>query len=193
MSNDADTAMLSIDQGVSNQPVFERQSEALIVTLAPERARFSLRVKPDHRVALVSQTGIALPAKIGETIIDGDDMRFCLGPDEWLLISPIEMREERRKGFQEAAKTIPFSFVDISHRNVGVSIAGALAARVLNTGCPLDLSLERFPVGKATRTVFERAQIVLFREAEQTFYVELWRSFAPYFLGLIEKAAAEWS
>jgi len=64
---------------------------------------------------------------------------------------------------------------------------GKYAARMINVGCPLDLSLEKFPVGKCTRTVFENAEIMIFREKEDEFQLETWRSFAPYLARYFEK------
>ena len=63
------------------------------------------------------------------------------------------------------------------------------AARILNAGCPLDLDLHAFPVGFATRTLFDKIEIVLWRRAETTFHVEVWRSFAPFVAASLAEAA----
>ena len=81
------------------------------------------------------------------------------------------------------------SLVDVSHRQIGLIASGPAAARVLNAGCPLDLALKAFPVGFATRTLFDKAEIVLWRRAEATFHVEVWRSFAPYLAASLAEAA----
>ena len=72
------------------------------------------------------------------------------------------------------------SLVDVSHRQIGLIASGPAAARVLNAGCPLDLDPRAFPVGMATRTLYDKAEIVLWRRGESAFHVEVWRSFAPY-------------
>jgi sarcosine oxidase subunit gamma len=46
------------------------------------------------------------------------------------------------------------------------------------SGCPLDL--DRFVVGRATRTIYETVEIILIRETEDRFHVEVWRSFASW-------------
>ncbi|MFX8747406.1 sarcosine oxidase subunit gamma family protein, partial [Acinetobacter baumannii] len=61
----------------------------------------------------------------------------------------------------------PHSLVDVSHRNTAIQIAGPAAADVLNAGCPLDLRLDAFPVGMCTRTLFAKAEIVLWRTDAQ--------------------------
>ena len=81
------------------------------------------------------------------------------------------------------------SLVDVSHRQIGLIASGAAAARVVNAGCPLDLDPHAFPVGFATRTLFDKVEIVLWRRAEVTFHAEVWRSFAPYLAGSLAEAA----
>ena len=49
--------------------------------------------------------------------------------------------------------------------------------------------------GMATRTSFDKAEIVLRRRARATFHVEVWRSFAPHLVAALTEAArgaAEW-
>ena len=41
----------------------------------------------------------------------------------------------------------------------------------------------------ATRTVFDRAEIVLWRLAETEFRVEVWRSFSPWLAAALAEAA----
>jgi len=45
-------------------------------------------------------------------------------------------------------------------------------------GCPLDLN--QFAVGRATRTIYETVEIIILREAEDRFHVEVWRSFSEW-------------
>ena len=47
----------------------------------------------------------------------------------------------------------------------------------------------------ATRTLYEKAEIVLRRRAQTSFHVEVWRSFAPHVVASLAEAArgaAEW-
>ncbi len=84
------------------------------------------------------------------------------------------------------------SLVDVSHRQVGLEIRGPRAERILNGACPLDLSVERFPVGMCTRTVFAKAEIVLWRTEASCFRIEVWRSFAPYTAALLQEIARDY-
>ncbi|WP_424981492.1 sarcosine oxidase subunit gamma [Maritalea sp. S77] len=177
---------ISPDQGVGESSLAIDKGPA--VELIGEKSRFNLRLREKDIAAFSEATGIALPAKIGSTHRDDALLIMCLAPDEWLIITEPEHGAEIAKKC-EAYTSSPFSLVDVSHRNVGFQISGEGAAHLINVGCPLDLDLKAFPVGKCTRTIFERAEIVLSRDAETVFCVEIWRSFAPYFLSLLSNGA----
>ena len=81
------------------------------------------------------------------------------------------------------------AITEISHRNTAIVVEGPRGAEVLSAGCPLDLS--KFDIGRATRTVFETVEIIVEREANDRFHVEVWRSFAPWLWTAITQVAAE--
>lgn len=114
-----------------------------------------------------------------------------LGPDERLLIGPDGAGEELAGLLQRALAELPHSLVEISHAQTAFEVTGAGAAAALNTGCPLDLDPASFPVDMCTRTVFAKAQIVLWRTGPETFRVETGRSFAPYVTKILALAARE--
>ena len=124
---------------------------------------------------------------------EGDRAGLWLGPDECLLLAPAAPGAATLLAELRAAiGTTAHSLVDVSHRQIGLEIRGPHAERILNGACPLDLSLDRFPVGMCTRTVFAKAEIVLWRTQEQRFHVEVWRSFAPYAAALLEEIAQDY-
>ncbi len=104
-----------------------------------------------------------------------------LGPDEFLLLAP-----DGTMPTTDAA-----CVVDVSHRNTGLSVTGQRADCAINGFCALDLHLSAFPVGMCTRTVFGKAEIVLWRTAPETFRIEVARSFAPYVWRCLEEAQRE--
>lgn len=173
---------LKFDQGVE-LPVILAGRAALMA----EQVRYSLRLRSQDRIAFAGACKIDLPHKIGQTTGHDDQRIFCVGPDDYILIASLDSHESLKHKFKELAGKFIFSLTDISHRNVGFKISGKHAAQMINVGCPLDLSLEKFPVGKCTRTVFENAEIMIFREREDEFQLETWRSFAPYLVRYFEK------
>ena len=102
-----------------------------------------------------------------------------LGPDEFLLLAP------------EGATGSFADCVDVSHRDTGLTVTGSRAAWIINAFCALDLDRAVFPVGMCTRTVFGKAEIVLWRIAAETFRIEVARSFAPYVWACLEEARRE--
>ena len=149
--------------------------------------RLSLRAKPDAVAALSAALGLDLPTAPKQSGHNCARHALWLGPDEWLVIDEDGADVMAALGSAGAMH----SAVDVSHRNAGILVSGAGAATVLNSGCPLDLSLAAFPVGACARTVLSKAEVVVYRTAEDAFRVECWRSFAPYVLAVLAEAAAE--
>lgn len=114
-----------------------------------------------------------------------------LGPDERLLLGPADAAGEWIGLLQRSLAGMPHSLVETSHAQTAFEISGARAAMTLNAGCPLDLDQMSFPVDMCTRTVFAKAQIVLWRTGPEAFRIETGRSFAPYVTKILALAASE--
>ena len=83
---------------------------------------------------------------------------------------------------------LPVAITDISERAICLVLEGPRAAELLMTGCPLDL--DNFAVGRATRTIYETVEIIIIREGEDRFHVEVWRSFAAWLWTAFTAAAS---
>lgn len=149
----------------------------VVIRPCPSAHRISLRAGADAVPALSAALGLDLPARPKTSVSANGVTALWLGPDEWLLIC------EESSGVAARLASVAgqlFSAVDVSHRNTGLTLEGALAATVLASGCPQDLSLSAFPAGACSRTVLAKAEIVLWREGKHRFRVECWRSFSDY-------------
>ncbi len=182
------------DQGVVLSSVLTRDPDWLHVTLARLICRYSLRVGAKDVAAVCEVLGADLPQKIGETVLGSDLDILCLGPDEWMLLCNDAKGRDITNALKAAelkdnAGGISYALIDISHRNIGFTVCGAAAVSLINAGCPRDLSLGAFPIDRCARTVFEHAQIVLVREDEARFQIEIWRSFTPYLASYLATAA----
>lgn len=155
---------------------------------APPAARFILRGGEAVRVACGMVFGAEPPSRPGSAG-EGERAALWLGPDEWLLIADDAGGVTIAELLESVLEGTAHSLVDVSHRQIGLIASGPVAARVLNAGCPLDLGLKTFPVGFATRTPFDKAEIVLWRRGEAAFHIEVWRSFAPYLAAALAEAA----
>jgi sarcosine oxidase subunit gamma len=156
---------------------------------APRAARFILRGAEAVRVACGMAFGVEPPSRLGPAGESEGRAALWLGPDEWLLIADGADAADIGGVLESVLEGTAHSLVDVSHRQIGLIASGPAAARVLNAGCPLDLDLKAFPIGFATRTVFDKVEIVLWRRAETNFHIEIWRSFASYLAGSLAEAA----
>ncbi len=149
--------------------------------------RISLRAGVEDVAALSGALGLDLPVKPKTSASANGRTALWLGPDEWLVIGEIGT------GLMQAAQSsgVLHSATDVSHRNTAILVSGPGAAAAINGGCPQDLSLEVFPVGACSRTLFGKVEIVLLRTAEDAFRVEVWRSFSDYAFGLLGEAARD--
>ena len=137
--------------------------------------------------------GLTLPLEACRFSAEKTRTAFWLGPDEWML-QDIDAEASVLMGdLERALGDEPHSLVDVSHRSDAFVISGERSAYLLNHGCPLDLSLEAFPVGMCTRTIFAKAAILLSRPDRHTFHLDLWRSYAPYVWELLDEARSEFA
>jgi len=133
---------------------------------------------------------IALPREACRSAYSRELSALWLGPDEWLIISSA-LTDGWVLDLSSRLDGAPCSLVDVSHRQVALSVHGPRAEEVLASGCALDLSVAAFPVGMCTRTMFGKAEIVLWRTVTASFHLEVWRSFAPYVEALLREAESE--
>lgn len=154
--------------------------------LLPPMTRLSVRGGPEAAARFGRAFGVALPTEPLRAAAKGDKAALWLGPDEWLLLAPEDPGLFRQ--VETGLEGEPGAVVDISHRQAALEIVGAGAAPVLNTGCPLDLDLSAFPVGMSTRTILNKAEIVLWRRAPDRFHLECWRSFTAYVADFLRQA-----
>lgn len=157
----------------------------------PCASRFVLRGGPQALVAAVGALGLPRSDSPCRAVRNDDRSALWLGPDERLLIGPGDAAQEMASLLQAALAGLPHSLVEISHAQTAFEVSGARAATILNTGCPLDLDSAAFPVDMCTRTVFAKAQIVLWRTGPATFRVLTARSFTPYVTKILALAARE--
>jgi sarcosine oxidase subunit gamma len=135
--------------------------------------------------------GLSLSMPACRASVDAGRAALWLGPDERLLLAEESSAIDTATRLQQALRPQPHSLVDVSHRQVAFAVSGRHAAPVLAAGCPLDLDPLAFPVGMCTRTVLAKAEIVLWRRADDSFHLEVWRSFAAYVSGVIAEAALD--
>lgn len=160
------------------------------VTAVPPTTRYVLRARPEHAAGLAAAIGApALPDTINRATEEDGRAALMLGPDEWLLLfaETCATRVDVIR-LSATAELPPHALVDISARHVGLDLRGPRVETILATGCPLPLDPVRWPVGRATRTLFARSEIVVWRRSPERFHIETGRSFAPYLCAHLAEA-----
>lgn len=159
-----------------NEPVPQAPyiATGVTISLASPMKRYSLRAREAR--TLESLLNVTVPKNIGA--IEGGIA--CLGPDEWLLRVDADAPVPTGAG-------LPVAVTDISERSICLIVEGPRASEILMSGCPLDL--DNFAVGRATRTIYETVEIIIIREAEDRYQVEVWRSFASWLWTALTNAA----
>lgn len=152
---------------------------------APASGRLVLRAGPDSARRLASALGTALAGRINTAVTVEGCTALRLGPDEWLLLADAEGDPWLAARIAEAGRDVPMAVVDVSHRSAGVLVEGPGVEAVLAAGCPLPLDGAAFPIGRATRTVIGKTEVVLWRQAESRFRVEVATSFAAYLVAYL--------
>lgn len=165
-----------------------------LVAAEPLRS-FSLRGVRAALAPLARLIDLSLPAEIGGVVRVEARAALMLGPDEWLLTGPEQdpwwedfraRAEASLRGEGERAKGAVF---EVSHHYAALRAEGAHVADLLNAGCPLDLDPAAFLPGRATRTLFGKIGILLWRETEQRFTLMVARSYARALAELLREAA----
>jgi sarcosine oxidase subunit gamma len=155
------------------------------VRLLPLRARFSLRCGEEALPVVGAAFGVLPPLAPLTGTVEGVRAALWLGPDEWLLLA------EEGASAPALPDALPHSLVDVSDRHHAFAVAGPQAATLLNEGCPLDLDPAAFPPGACTRTLFGKAEIVLWRREAEAFEIEVSRSFAAPLHALLAAAIGD--
>lgn len=161
------------------------------VRLLPPVTRFTLRGRVPVMAAASGPLGLRIPDTACRSAANSERAALWLGPDEQLILASAESGAALGSSLREALSALPHSLVDMSHRQLALELSGPTAQTLLNAGCPLDLHISAFPVGMCTRTVFGKADIVLWRTGTDSFHVEVWRSFADYVACFLAAAARE--
>jgi sarcosine oxidase, subunit gamma len=149
--------------------------------LAPA-ARFILQGERPARDAAGRAFGVALPEEACRANADGKRAALWLGPDEQLLLAPAGEAARLQSELGAALQGFAHSLVEVSQRQQALALGGPRARDLLASGCPLDLDPGCFPVGMCVRTLFAKAEVVLWRRSAEEYHLEVARSYAGYVL-----------
>jgi sarcosine oxidase subunit gamma len=173
-----------------------RRSPAVATTawlrLLPPAVRLAFFGDARARALAAGAWGVPFAEQPLRASRQGPRATLWVGPDEYLLLdTATDAPAELAAGIEAVLAGVPHALVDVSHRQIALEVSGPHAEDLLAGACPLDLDLGAFPIGMCTRTVFAKADILVWRTADAQFHVEVWRSFADYVTGLLGEIARD--
>lgn len=156
-----------------NRPMLDLRCDAA----DPEVARV---IKDDCRLDLPLDPNTTSTAR-GTTVL-------WLGPDEWLIVGPMEKEAQRlRAGLAQHAAAV----TEVGESRTVIGLSGPRARDVLMKGCTLDLHPRAFGSGHCAQTLLAKAGVLLHQAGDDPAYeIYVLRSFAEYLWLWLEDAAA---
>ncbi len=174
----------ALERGVGKQD--------LQITVEPPMARFVVRVLERDAGLVKLAAGVSLTIPVNTSATEGPRRVARLGPDFWTVLAPMSERAALAADLTRDLEPVDHAVVEYSDAEVTFVIAGDAARNVVNAGCPLDLDDRAFAPGTATRTVFGKAAVTLWRPgAAAVFEMHCGRSFGPYVRAMLAEAARD--
>jgi sarcosine oxidase subunit gamma len=157
-------------------------------------AMVDLRVDPAGAAAadVGRHLGVALPTT-PSTWVETDTARVIwLGPDEWLVTSPVQTPQALESGLRKAVDGRG-AVVDVSAQRTTLWLTGEHARDVLAAGCSIDLHPRVFRRGSAAQTLLGLTGVVLVAldDTGTSYHILVRASFAQYLASWLLDAAVE--
>ena len=132
---------------------------------------------------IASVTG-GLPAACGAVSCTGDTSVLWLGPEEFLVVAPLEAHEslggDLIQALREALADGEGQMVDLSANRTTFDLTGPRARAVLEKGCALDLHPRSFTPGTAVSTEVGNIPVILWKTGEESYRLFPRASFADF-------------
>lgn len=152
----------------------------------------------DSAKAVESVLGTKLPARAGEVTSANGRSIIWQSPDEFLAISnpasgAVVDAADQVAALAAAMGELPGSVIDLSANRVVLELAGPSARSVLEKGCAFDLHPHYFTPGTAVQTAIGKVPVMVWKYAEDKFYVLGRSSFTDYLIKWLIDAMKEFS
>jgi sarcosine oxidase subunit gamma len=155
------------------------------VSETPFLTMVGIRVGRDTEAGqrIASVTG-GLPATCGAVSRTGDTSVLWLGPEEFLVVAPLEAHEslggDLIQALRQALADGEGQVVDLSANRTTFELTGPQSRAVLEKGCSLDLHPREFKAGSALSTQIGNIPVVLWKTGEESYRIFPRASFAEF-------------
>ena len=143
--------------------------------------------------AAANVLGFRLPTAPNTTAGKGGLLTLWLGPDEWLVVTPLDAQTSLAQSLEAALDGTHASVTDVTGGQTVITLSGPKAREVLAKGCPLDLHPAVFRPGDCAQTLLAKANVTLrCVDDSPSFELIVRRSFAEYTALWLHDAAMEY-
>ncbi|MBO1327980.1 sarcosine oxidase subunit gamma [Acetobacter suratthaniensis] len=154
----------------------------------PSLTRWVFQGREAAMQAACAAVGCTVPDMLGVAQAEGATA-LRLGPYEVLFLLEPAAAQGVAEAWASALSGLAHSLVEVTARQATLSVGGPRAAEVLGCLSPLDFAPASFAPGTATRTLLDKADGMIWRQAEDRFHLEVWTSFLPYVTAMLKSAA----
>lgn len=140
---------------VAGWEVSRRRSSAPL-RLADLSALAKIGVRTPAGSPLAQVLGVTFGQARRQALAEGIPSRPLVvgsGPDEWLVLSPVGTQAELVSSLEAVTQEQPRRVIDLTHGRALGRLSGPHAAAALAKLCPIDLSEEATPNGRAFRSL----------------------------------------
>lgn len=176
-------------------PPATQTDAGVTVRILPQAGYFNLRGKPDNAeflAAASSALGQALPVD-ANTMGCGEHRIYWLGPDEWLIVTPLVGKLDLAQRLGKAIATYNAALTDVSGGQIALHISGPATKDILAKGCTLDFHPHSFAVGACKQSGLAKTDILIgLLDDQPTFEIVVRRSFAEYLVFWLQHSGREY-
>jgi sarcosine oxidase subunit gamma len=167
----------------------------LSIQILPGLGHINLRGNPKH-AEFFAAANAALAQELpllANTVSIGSHQVFWLGPEEWLIITPLEGMGDLQDRLRETLSGQNASVNDLSGGQITLRLSGPRVRDVLAKGCTLDFHPRGFNVGTCAQSGLAKANVLIGMVDDQPMYeIIVRRSFAEYLVLWLRHSAREY-
>lgn len=137
--------------------------------------------------------GVSMPLQTNGVSASAAVTVLCLGPDEWLLVTPPSTEHQFKAGLRDTLLGLWFAVTNITDGQTIFHLYGNSVLNVLHKGCALDLHPRVFKPGDCAQTLLAKAGVLIhYVDPAPSFDLIVRRSFAEYLALWLKDAATEY-
>lgn len=156
---------------------------AVTVTVRGDLGHINLRGRvSDNDFRRVAEQELGQPLPVEPNTFSVGEHRVCwLGPDEWLVVTPVAAAADLAQRLENALSSCHAAVNDISGGHVALLLEGPGCRDLLARGCTLDLHPRVFRAGDCAQSGLAKANVfIALLDDPPGFMVVVRRSFADY-------------